>query len=414
MTDTGALTTPDHPTTGRDGARPTTAEWVRIGLSVLGPLITLALAIAVDLLARRGGIGWNPVPLLLISVVFSALCGGLPSGLVSALVTVLYGAHYYSGRDEQLAYGTEGALSLAAIVVAAPLAALLVVHGARIRSWLAPARRVPAKRPLLAEVATRLSLTSEVEATLQSVARTLVDRFGDGCLIQLLQPDGRLRCAGSAHRVPQRELLVRTLCEQQWPLVQARGDGPDLVTIADQQFGPATALIIPLTAGASSEGRLVLVREHGTGFTPAEVVEAAQLGSRIGLEVGCARLLRERAELEARAGLLFDANPEPMWIFDVETLAFLDVNESALRRYGYERDEMLRMSIMDLHPPAEAAQAAPGPAAERPGVARARHQRRDGSLLDVELTSHELTFQGRNARLVLARDVSDRARAVAT
>jgi two-component system cell cycle sensor histidine kinase/response regulator CckA len=416
MTDTGALTRPDRPSEGRESTSPRpTAEWIRLGLNVLGPLITLALAIAVDLISRRGGLAFNPIPLLLVSIVFAALCGGLPSSLVSALVTVLYSAHYYSGRGQQLAYGPEQALSLAAVALSAPLAALLVVRGAAIAGWSAPPRRRRGngERPLLAEVATRLSLTTEVEATLQSVARALVPGLGDCCLIQLLQPDGRLRCAGSAHRLPRQELLTRTLCEQEWPHVQHRGSGPDVVTLTDDRLGPATALLIPLAAGSMGEGRLVLVREGNAGFTPDEVSEAAELGTRVGLEVGCARLLRERAELEARAGLLFDANPEPMWIFDVDTLAFLDLNESALRRYGYERDEMLRLTIMDLHPAAEPAQAAPSPTAERPGVARARHQRRDGTLLDVELTSHELTYQGRNARLVLARDVTDRARTTA-
>jgi two-component system cell cycle sensor histidine kinase/response regulator CckA len=415
MTDTGALTSPDRPSDdrARRGPRPT-AEWMRLGLNVLGPLLTLALAIAADLVARRGGLGFNPIPLLLVSIVFAALCGGLPSSLVSALVTVLYSAHYYSGRNEQLAYGPEQALSLAAVAVSAPLAAVLVVRGAAIAGWALPPRsRSGDTRPLLTEVATRLSLTTEIEATLQSVARALVPRLGDACLIQLLQPDGRLRCSGSAHRIPQQELLVRTLCEQEWPRVPHRATGPHVVTLSEDRLGPASVLLVPLAAGSIAEGRLVLVREGSSGFTAEDVSEAAELGTRIGLEVGCARLIRDRAELEVRAGLLFDANPEPMWIFDVDTLAFLDVNESALRRYGYERDEMLGMSIMDLHPTAEPAQAAPGPTAERPGVARARHQRRDGSLLDVELTSHELSYQGRNARLVLARDVTDRARTIA-
>jgi PAS domain S-box-containing protein len=386
---------------------------VRIGLSVLGPLLTLAIAIAADLVARRGSLPLNPIPLLLISVVFSSLRGALPSGLISALITVLYAAHYYSGRNEQLAYGTEDALSLAAVALAAPLAAVLVVRGARWGGELLAQRRAPPERPLLAEVATRLSLTTEVESTLQSVTRALVPHLGDGCLIQLLEPDGRLRCAGSAHSSPRQELLVRTLCERQWPDVHHRGRGPDIVTLPDGELAPVTALIIPLIAGPVSEGRLVLLREGSAGYTPEEMAEAAELGARIGLEVGCARLIRERGELEARAGLMFDTNPEPMWIFDVDTLAFLDVNEAALRRYGYEREEMLAMSIMDLLPAAEPAQPHPSAAAERPGVARARHQRRDGSLLDIELTSHEMTFKGRNARLVLARDVTDRARTMA-
>ncbi|MGH2667663.1 MAG: PAS domain S-box protein, partial [bacterium] len=397
--------------------RPDDLEWLNAGLSVLGPLVTLAIAIAADLLARGGGPTPNPIPLLLASIVFGALRGGLPSGLVSALVTVLYGAHYYSGRDEQLAYATEQALSLGTIALSAPLIALLIARRSLLtgdmRAREPSADALAARRTLLAEVAARISLTTEVEATLQSVARAVVPALGDCCLLQLVEPDGRLHCAGSAHVDPARELQARTLCDGQWPDRRRRGAGPDVVMLDDGGLGPGTALIVPLAAGEGTVGRMVLVREGRAGHTSDETGDALELGARIGLAVAHARLLRERAELEARSGLLFDAHPEPMWIFDVETLAFLEVNAAALRRYGYSRDELLGMSIIDLHPTAEAAEPHPGPSADRPGVARARHQRRDGSVLDVELTSHELTFQGRSARLVLAHDVTDRARAIA-
>ncbi len=397
--------------------RPEDLEWLRVGLSVLGPLVTLAIAIAADLLARSAPPAPNAIPLLLASIVFAALRGGLPSALVSALVTVLYGAHYYSGRGEQLAYATEGALSLGAIALAAPLIAILVARRslliAHTPARLPSAEALAARRTLLAEVAARISLSTEVEATLQSVARAVVPALADCCLLQLVEPDGRLRCAGSAHVRPERELQARTLCDRQWPDQRRRGAGPDVVMLDDGGLGPGTALIVPLAAGEGTVGRMVLVREGRAGHTSDEAGDALELGARIGLAVAHARLVRERAELEARSGLLFDANPEPMWIFDAETLAFLEVNEAAVRRYGYSRDELLGMSIIDLHPEAEPVESHPGPSADRPGVARARHQRRDGSVLDVELTSHELTFQGRSARLVLAHDVTDRARAIA-
>jgi PAS domain S-box-containing protein len=193
--------------------------------------------------------------------------------------------------------------------------------------------------------------------------------------------------------------------------VESRG-GVDIVPLGATGLGPGTALVAWLTAGEDVVGRLVLVRGRGREHTPAEAGDALELAGRIGLAVGHARLLRERAELEDRSGLLFDANPEPMWIFDVETLAFLEVNDATVRRYGYTRDELLGMNIMDLHAEAEAVPLL-SPSAERPGVALARHRRRDGSILDVELSSHELVFRGTNARLVLAHDVTERLRALA-
>ena len=56
------------------------------------------------------------------------------------------------------------------------------------------------------------------------------------------------------------------------------------------------------------------------------------------------------AELGAGFEQLFHANPQPMWIYDVETLAFLAVNDAAVERYGWSREEFLGMSIRDIRP----------------------------------------------------------------
>ena len=106
---------------------------------------------------------------------------------------------------------------------------------------------------------------------------------------------------------------------------------------------------------------------------------------------------------------LFESSPRPMWVYDVETLRFLTVNESAVRAYGYSRDEFLAMTIADVRPLEDV------PAMTR--MVRAmgagfnpsgfwRHRRRDGSLMDVEITSHSIDFGGRPARLVLVSDVT--------
>ncbi len=118
-------------------------------------------------------------------------------------------------------------------------------------------------------------------------------------------------------------------------------------------------------------------------------------------------------ESEARYRALFEANPQPMWVYDVETLAFLDVNDAAIARYGYGRDEFLSMSIADIRPaedlPRLRASVANAPQGlEQSG--RWRHVTKDGRVIDVEITSHTLTFEGRPARAVLAHDVTERLR----
>ena len=111
---------------------------------------------------------------------------------------------------------------------------------------------------------------------------------------------------------------------------------------------------------------------------------------------------------------LFASNPHPMWVYDLETLRFVDVNDMAVAHYGYSRDEFLAMTIKDLRPsddvPALLAnlQSSASPASLS-GVWR--HLRRDGSVIDVEVSSHALVLDGRQTRVVLGHDVTERLRA---
>ncbi|MEA2647218.1 MAG: hypothetical protein QOE92_2301, partial [Chloroflexota bacterium] len=107
---------------------------------------------------------------------------------------------------------------------------------------------------------------------------------------------------------------------------------------------------------------------------------------------------------------LFAGNPQPMWVFDSETLAFLDVNDAAVNHYGYSRDEFLRMTIADIRPDDEVPRmnASVVRAGEMDRSGPWRHVTKDGRTILVEVTSHTVPFGNRNARHVLAEDVTDR------
>ncbi|RZJ11393.1 MAG: PAS domain S-box protein [Rubrivivax sp.] len=108
---------------------------------------------------------------------------------------------------------------------------------------------------------------------------------------------------------------------------------------------------------------------------------------------------------------LFDANPVPMWIYDLQTLAFLDVNEVACSKYGYTRDEFLAMTIRDIRPPEDIAALEASVRLTPTAVFNSgvwRHRRKDGRLLYVEINSHELMHGGRLARFVAPMDVTQR------
>jgi two-component system, cell cycle sensor histidine kinase and response regulator CckA len=119
-------------------------------------------------------------------------------------------------------------------------------------------------------------------------------------------------------------------------------------------------------------------------------------------------------ESEERYRLLFEHNPNPMWVYDLETLAFLAVNNAAIQHYGYSREEFLAMTIKDIRPP-EDIPALIERVAQVPqgfGVAGIwRHRKRDGTIIDVDITGHTVTFGWRSAELILVRDVTDHKRA---
>ena len=115
-----------------------------------------------------------------------------------------------------------------------------------------------------------------------------------------------------------------------------------------------------------------------------------------------------------RYHLLFDSNPHPVWVYDLQTLAILDANRSAVRNYGYLREEFLSLTMKDIHPPEdvptllESTGKAP-PDTEAAGISK--HRKKDGTLIDVEITSHPFVYGDKNARLVVATDVTKRKKA---
>jgi len=110
---------------------------------------------------------------------------------------------------------------------------------------------------------------------------------------------------------------------------------------------------------------------------------------------------------------LFEANPHPMWVYDLPSLRFLAVNDAAVAHYGYSHAEFLQMTIADIRPAEEvprlldnvrATSASTTGGLDQAGVWR--HRTKDGRVLDVQIVSHTIEFDGRNAKLVLATDIT--------
>lgn len=108
-------------------------------------------------------------------------------------------------------------------------------------------------------------------------------------------------------------------------------------------------------------------------------------------------------------GAFFAHAPRPMWIWERQTLILLDVNAAVEQMYGYGRDELLGMTLLDMRPPEEIPRLMERLRldASTEGMAW-RHLRKDGSLLDVEIAETPLVFRGRQARLDVITDVTER------
>jgi PAS domain S-box-containing protein len=163
--------------------------------------------------------------------------------------------------------------------------------------------------------------------------------------------------------------------------------------------------------GVWTDLTLTLVR--GAGDRPRCFIAVAQ-------DITAAKAAGEalRASVEEYR-LLFAANPLPMFVYDLDSLRILAVNEAVVSSYGYTREEFLTLTICDIRPPEDVPRLLEAVAAVRAGrhrvpVERAglwRHRRADGSIIHVEISSHVVDFEGHRAELVLALDVTARLRA---
>jgi PAS domain S-box-containing protein len=123
-----------------------------------------------------------------------------------------------------------------------------------------------------------------------------------------------------------------------------------------------------------------------------------------------AELRRSREDFR----FLFRDSPLPMWVYDLKTTRFIDVNEAALATYGYARDQFLSLSVFDIRPAEDVPKVRGMLAPDAPEYLEAsglRHQRRNGEIIEVDVFSHALEFEKRPARVAVVIDVTRRNQA---
>lgn len=126
------------------------------------------------------------------------------------------------------------------------------------------------------------------------------------------------------------------------------------------------------------------------------------------------KLASELLKSEENYKLMFQQNPMPICIWDMETMKFLEVNDTMVIHYGFSREEFLNMTVLDIRPAEDVDDFMERFSTLAPGYRKESrlfiHRKKDGSHIKVLNTSHDITFNGRRARIVLINDVTERLR----
>lgn len=209
--------------------------------------------------------------------------------------------------------------------------------------------------------------------------------------------------------------LARTAAQLQEPQCCADSEADARIDRdACRALGVRSLLCVPLALEGGTTAVLSVHARRTDAFGTSDAVNLRILLDSLG-----AAMQRERAgerirRSEAQYRMLFEHNPQPMWVFDRANAAILAVNRAAVEHYGYSREEFLRMHIWDLRTPEESERLAGQMNTFPTGRLNAglwKHRLKSGGLIDVEIISDEISFDGRPARLVLAHDVSRRIQA---
>ncbi|MHB9010978.1 MAG: PAS domain-containing sensor histidine kinase [Ignavibacteriaceae bacterium] len=116
---------------------------------------------------------------------------------------------------------------------------------------------------------------------------------------------------------------------------------------------------------------------------------------------------------EGQYNILFESNPFPMWIYDLKTLKFLSVNDAAVKKYGYSKVEFFDLTLKDIRQEEDIGLLLDNverEIAQYQWSTGWRHKKKDGSIIDVEIISHDILFNKIKGRFVTVNDVTEKNR----
>ncbi len=182
-----------------------------------------------------------------------------------------------------------------------------------------------------------------------------------------------------------------------------------VLQIIENTFNTGQIVVVSTCNNNQVLGDFILIYNKGKEMKNSEIIEL--FSSQVGLYL--VRLGTEKAMRvsEEKYRYLFENNPQSMWIYDVDTLTFLEVNNAAVKHYGFSRKEFLSMTLFDICPPDDIPEFVKSIANikdKKDHQTRRRHLTKNEEIIYVELTSTPILFDNRNARHVLVNDITKR------
>ncbi len=190
--------------------------------------------------------------------------------------------------------------------------------------------------------------------------------------------------------------------------------GLEAMAIAKSRFPETPFILVSGTIGeqAAIESLKAGATDYVLKQQPERLPSAVQRAvHEAGERTKLRKMEQDLRQSEKQYRLLFHGNPNPMWVFDLETLQFLEVNDATIQHYGYSRDEFLAMNLKDLRVTERNGPVKVADAGNSDHGVVWRHRCKNGKLIDVEVVWSPIEFQNRLAALTMATDVTERLRA---
>jgi diguanylate cyclase (GGDEF)-like protein/PAS domain S-box-containing protein len=245
---------------------------------------------------------------------------------------------------------------------------------------------------------------------------SLINREDIDVAIALGPPDD-CRIAATSRATPSPGIIGRPIDASAWTDEQRARiregglqlDGDELARLwpSERSDQPQALFVADIAVGGESAGMMFV---SGASVPREDTVAVVTLVEHIALRLEAAAMTRklQNRESETNFRRLFDANPQPMWLYDANTFDILIANDATVENYGYSREELLTMRVDDLY------DASADPHSSREHSRRRReareqttHRTKDGTLIEVQVDSSTLVFQARDVVLMLARDVTE-------